>query len=168
MACVHVLDPLERGTLLERIAEPPKLGGALVRVNLDVRELRRHDDETKDRGGRQIRHGERLTDEIAARADVSLELVERRAHLLARLPDGLRPDAEASLHDLAEPGSERLEQTDSPTVGTVEQREERLRLRQVVVEQHPPRVGTALLVEVVLQLERAAALLRIGRVERRL
>src|SRR4051794_40510517 len=70
MACVHVLDPLDPGTVLERVTEPPKLGGALVRGNLDVRELRRHDDETKDRGGRQVRHGERLTDEIAARADV--------------------------------------------------------------------------------------------------
>src|SRR5688572_5019802 len=79
MACVHVLDPLEPGTVLERVAELPKLGGALVRMNRDVRKLGRHDDETKDRGDRQIRHGERLTDEIAARADVRLELVERRA-----------------------------------------------------------------------------------------
>jgi hypothetical protein len=72
---------------------------------------------------------------------------------------------EAPLHDLAEQRTDLLEEIDSRMVRAVDHREELLRLFQVVVEQHPPKVGTALFVEEVLNLERAVALLRIGRVE---
>src|SRR4051794_31625809 len=57
-AGVHVLDPLEAGMVAERVAEAPKLGGAVVGLNLDVRELGRHDEGTEDRSGREVRHGE--------------------------------------------------------------------------------------------------------------
>jgi hypothetical protein len=71
------------------------VGGSLVRVEVDVGELGRDDQHGEDRGGRQVRHAERLADEIAARADLGLDLVERGAHDLTRLLDGLRPDPEA-------------------------------------------------------------------------
>src|SRR5436190_15642800 len=102
---------------------------------------------------------------MAARPYFRLELVERLAHLVARLLDDGRLDPEPPLHELQEQRSERLEPADAATVGAIEHRDERLRLGQVVGEQHAPRVATAI-VEVVLEVERAPALLRIGRVQR--
>ena len=99
MAGVDVLDPLEPEPVLQRGAKFPGLRGAFVRVELDVRELGRYDDRREDRGRRQVRHGERVTDEIAAWAGLRLDLVESGPDHLARVRDAVRPDLVAPLHD---------------------------------------------------------------------
>src|SRR4051812_49108566 len=165
VAGVHVLDPLEPEPVLQRGAKFPGLRGAIVRAKLDVGELGRYDDRREDRGRRQVRHGERVADQIAAWAGLRLDLLESVPDDLARVRDAVRPDLVAPLHDGREHRTQRLEQTDSRIVGAVEQPEKLLRLREVVIEQDAAQVVPAALVEVLLELERPAPFLRIGGVE---
>src|SRR5438876_3744818 len=123
----------------------------------------------EERGGGQVGDAEAVADQIAGGPKLGLETVERREHLLATPRRTAGVDLHVGLHHHSEGGEEGAVEAlrDRP----VPQREggsRELGLRQELVEERAPHVRAELLVEEVLELERPAAIGRVGRVVRRL
>src|SRR5438046_7337009 len=164
---VHLGGPAAHGPAHQRVTPARHRRGQRARG--PIGELGREYHWREERGGGQVGDAEAVADQIAGGPKLGLETVERREHLLATPRRAAGVDLHVGLHHHSEGGEEGAVEAlrDRP----VPQREggsRELGLRQELVEERAPHVRAELLVEEVLELERPAAVGRVGRVERRL
>src|SRR5438876_11291068 len=164
---VHLGGPAAHGPAHQRVTPARHRRGQRARG--PIGELGREYHWREERGGGQVGDAEAVADQIAGGPKLGLETVERREHLLVTPRRAAGVDLHVGLHHHSEGGEEGAVEAlrDRP----VPQREggsRELGLRQELVEERAPHVRAELLVEEVLELERPAAVGRVGRVERRL
>ena len=168
MALVHLADPLKGGAPGERGAVLREPRGK--RAGPWIRELWRLDERIEERGGGQVSDAEAVADEVAARLELALEAVDRRERPLARDLGAGGVDLVAEPVERTEDGREDAQRP--PAAAThadgEECRGEARIMDELGVHEHRPDRRPELLVEEVLERERAATPGLVPRVEGRL